>query len=247
MIGTQIAKIRKKHQPFKHNLRYARAVTVCIAAMCQESGQPRIVLCSDTRLDYGDLGSTNTSCKINLAGWGWCSQLAGDWSGVNYLSSLIASNLRELPTAPSALEQIVNKADKGCRKFIKSPLFDRDETYQILLSGFISKVPNLLAISIDEGKSRIAFREPFATIGSGQEIANSMMSLREYEKSLSLQYASYLVYEAKRCSEKMGFVGKATAVAVQAPGEPEVKDRTALACPGFGTSRRESLHHSSWL
>src|SRR5580698_6726927 len=48
-------------RPLKHGLGYPKAVTVCIAVVNRESDEPKIVLCSDTRLDYDYLGSTNTA------------------------------------------------------------------------------------------------------------------------------------------------------------------------------------------
>jgi 20S proteasome alpha/beta subunit len=247
MIGTQIAVNRRKHQPFKHKVRYARSVTVCIAAICQENGEPRVVICSDTRLDYGDLGSTNTSCKIQLAGWGWCSQLAGGWSGANQLSSLITSRIKSLPSEPTRLDQVAEEVQKSAKRFLRSPFFDSDETYQILLSGFIQGEPQLLCLSIYGGKMDVSSRDTFGAIGSGHEIANSILSLREYERSSPLQYSVYMVYEAKRCSEKSGFVGKFTALLAQAPGSPEVNDRASVNIMGeLGMENLEALYQHFW-
>jgi len=53
---SQIPKPVQTKKP-ERKLRFGAAVTVCIAAACQDQGEPRIVLCSDTRLDYADLYS----------------------------------------------------------------------------------------------------------------------------------------------------------------------------------------------
>ena len=70
-------------QPLKHK-RYPcgspkeKRMTVCIAAMCQKDGEPRIVVCADTRLDQGYLGTNDHNVKIQPLGHGWFTLLAAD-------------------------------------------------------------------------------------------------------------------------------------------------------------------------
>lgn len=247
MIGTRIAANREKHQPFKYKLRYARAVTVCIGAICRESNQNRIVLCSDTRIDYGDLGSTNSTCKVHVAGWGWCIQLAGGWSGALHLASLVSSGIQSLKSAPSDVSKIARKVDESSKRFMRSPFFDPSENYQVLVSGFVLDVPHLLRLSIYSGRPELSSLEPFAAIGSGHEIANAILSLREYEGSLDLEYAAYLAYEAKRCSEKTGFVGKVTTLLVQSPANQESRNRASVNIMGeTGRKNLEELYQHFW-
>src|ERR1039457_3027142 len=65
-----------KHPPLKH-ARYPSQVTVCIAAICQDHGAPRILLCSDSRMSSGNYGSTDFIMKIHPLGRRWIAQASG--------------------------------------------------------------------------------------------------------------------------------------------------------------------------
>src|SRR2546430_1171079 len=77
--------------PLKH-LRYHGqvAMTVCIAAVCHR-GDPCIVLCSDSRLDHGYLGSTNYASKFRIIGKNWCVLMAGIWEPTCELVNMMRS------------------------------------------------------------------------------------------------------------------------------------------------------------
>src|ERR1039457_6367102 len=66
-----------------------RSMTVCIAGACQHHGEPRIVLCCDSRLDFGEVGSTNNACKVRILGCGWVGLIAGDWTRTQYFSGIV--------------------------------------------------------------------------------------------------------------------------------------------------------------
>jgi len=92
-----------------------------------------IVLCSDTRLDYGDLGSTNTTVKLDILGNGWCTQLAGEWSGVVHLRDILKARVYGRRTTLGAIEDHTHFA---VEKFLKSPFYSADGIYELLISGF---------------------------------------------------------------------------------------------------------------
>jgi hypothetical protein len=69
-----------------------------------------VVLCSDTRLDYGDLGSTNFTVKVDILGHGWSTQLAGEWSGVIHLCKVLKSKMCGRPTPKKAIETLMYPA-----------------------------------------------------------------------------------------------------------------------------------------
>src|ERR1700733_12858868 len=56
-----------------------KPVTVCIAAICQEISDPKIVLCADTKLDGSYAGSSDGNQKIGKLAFGWVDMMAGDW------------------------------------------------------------------------------------------------------------------------------------------------------------------------
>ena len=67
-------------------------MTVCIAALCQHKGKPRIVLCTDWRGETY-LGASETSDKLRLLPNGWVALLAGDLNRAEELVALYESHL----------------------------------------------------------------------------------------------------------------------------------------------------------
>ena len=239
--------VKSFFSPLKEKFKYYGAVTLCIAATCQEQGHPRIVLCSDTRLDYADLGSTNTTCKLDVLGHGWCVQLAGEWGGVSYFCSLIREGVQDSPGPFASIRDIESQAKRATATFLKSSLCKTDQVYQLLLSGFLDKRPVLFTVSIFERNPKVELSDSFAVIGYGYTIASTVLKLREYHSGMPLSYASYLVYEAKRCSEKTGSVGHITALAIQAPGDVDVRDKAYVKIMNeLGKANLESLYRGIW-
>lgn len=120
--------------PVKHK-RYPATVTVCIAAVCRNANEDCIVLCSDNRLDLGDMGSTNIACKMDVLGRNWCVQVAGEWSGVLHLASILKGKT-QARSWPGAME---TSAHAAVDDFLKSPLCQPDADYQLLVSGFTER------------------------------------------------------------------------------------------------------------
>jgi hypothetical protein len=201
--------------PPRIKVSYAKGVTCCIAAACRNHDEPMIVLCSDTRLDYGDLGSTNTTVKLDILGNGWCTQLAGEWSGVTHLRDILKARVYGRRTTLGAVE---DHAHFAVEKFLKSPFYSADGIYELLISGFSGADPRILVVSVREGQPRIEMRHGFGCIGEASTVTNVLFSLREYAPDMDSCYVSYLVYEAKRASEKVGSVGKYTVMMLQEPG-----------------------------
>jgi hypothetical protein len=221
-------------------------MTVCIAAACQDKGQPRIVLCSDTRLDYQDIGSTSTTVKIDVLGYGWCIQLAGEWSGVKYLGSILISKIQNLSSAPTSLKQIENEINSGLDEFIRSAFCEDDKRYETLLSGFIGNKPSIVQASVNEGHPKLQLNDSFAAIGYGYTVSSALLTLRECNFSMPLSYVTYLAYEAKKCSEKTGQVGAHTVLALQSLG-PSPKDKAHIKILSeVGKAALDVVHYNFW-
>jgi hypothetical protein len=221
-------------------------MTVCISSICQEKKEQRLILCSDTRLVYTDIGSTNTTVKIDILGYGFCVQLAGEWSGISYFSSLLKTKIQKSPHSLTDIKGVESEVRSTISKFLGSSLYHGDEVYQMLLSGFIKGSAIIFDISIIEGVAKLYLRDSFGAIGSGSTIASILLRLREYHSSMPLPYATYLVYEAKRASEKEPTVGSYTTLAVQAPG-PDMKDRAYLRIMGeTGKAHLEAVYSGLW-
>src|ERR1035441_4742888 len=88
-----------------------RSMTVCIAGACQHHGEPRIVLCCDSRLDFGEVGSTNNACKVRILGCGWVGLIAGDWTRTQYFSGLVRDSItRKRPTSLEDVMSAINES-----------------------------------------------------------------------------------------------------------------------------------------
>jgi hypothetical protein len=234
-----------EHRDFKLKLRYSCAVTVCIAAACKEREAFRIVLCSDTMLAYEDLGSTNRTCKVDVLGHGWCVQLAGDWSSALGLNSILKERIQALPTLKIA--DLLRESQAAVRQFMKSPLYDSSKEVQLLLSGFEDSIPRILEVSIFKGKRRVDLKDSFGAIGWGGNVALTLLSLREHQSDMPLAYVAYLVYEAKRGSEKTGLVGPVTIITVQYPNISDIKDRAYVKIMGeAGLAQLEAYYRGLW-
>jgi len=228
MITTQIAKNPKKPQPVKQKIRYAKVVTVCIAAACQEDNEPRIVLCSDTRLDYQDLGSTNTTCKLDVLGHGWCVQMAGHWSGVREWARILKQRVQKASGTVDAPTMAEN-CRRSMAQFVKSPLYWNDQGYQLLVSGFDRDKPVIFKSGVFPQEVETDVNSDFGAIGEGEVIALTLLRQREFHDRVPLSYGAYLAYEAKRASERCGTVGHFTALAVQEPLREDDNERAGIS------------------
>jgi 20S proteasome alpha/beta subunit len=225
----------------------AKAMTCCVAVACQDQGNPRIVLCSDSRLDFGVLGSTNSAIKLDVLGFNWCAQMAGDWSGVQGLCAILQRRVQEISGGISA-SSLAQEAQKAVAEFLKSPLYQSDGEYQLLISGFDSGNPAVLEVSIYPPPQNITlkFNSNFGAVGFGYAIATTLLTLRECNSTVPLSYGVYLAYEAKRASEKTGKVGKSTTLLIQAE-MPSPKDKAqVIIMNDKGKTHLESLYSTLW-
>jgi hypothetical protein len=201
-------------------------------------------LCSDRKLSYGDgQASSETGFKFTLAGGGWAALIAGPTSDAEMLASFFRNHLEsavlrednyrvELNTALvkyrewvadqyirktffTTLEKLLAaKSENGLGKEKDRILKEAAEIAfpeQLIISGFIQRVPHLAVVSW-EG---ITENPHFACIGSGAWLAQAILNHREYTLGIDIDQAMYLIYEAKKFSEKENAVGEATIIFVQ--------------------------------
>lgn len=225
-------------------------MTLCIAAACHDADKnPCMVLCSDTRVDYGELGSTNAAAKLDVLGHGWCVQMAGDWANVGHWRDYLR---RQIQTPNDAsIEQVGEYLRESADSFKKSVFCDPGRQYQLLLSGFPENTPVMLSAFLEPKDNdhvlSVTISDHFSCIGSGAAVASAFLTARECWSRLSLEYVAYLAYEAKRNSEKTGTVGSTTVLFVQTAG---AHDSIDAACFGplskHGKEQLESLYRQVW-
>jgi hypothetical protein len=114
------------------------------------------------------------------------------------------------------------------------------------IARFENGVSLIYAVSISDGNTRIELKDDLGVIGWGYTIASALLTLRECHRKLRLPYTAYLAYEAKRASEKTGFVGQFTALLIQAPGA-DIKDRAYLKIMSeTGKAHLEAVYSGLW-
>ncbi|HUA19521.1 MAG TPA: hypothetical protein VMB25_12310 [Bryobacteraceae bacterium] len=196
-------------------------MTVCIAVMCQLDGLPRILLCSDSRLDYGYSGATDQNIKISDIGHGWCSMFASDdWASAQHLKDHLAARWQQFPT-PETKEAAYVTAKVVLEEFLTSALHGKS-TKEVLLCGYIGDPPSPMILKgLVKGKRVSLDSVPtFAVIGSGGYIAQVFLGQRNCKPTDSMEVAAYIVYEAKHYSERASGVGPGTLIGALAPPLP---------------------------
>jgi len=171
--------------------------------------------------------------------------MAGEWSGCMKLCDILKGRIQGLTKAGAG--DIEHEGNTSIADFMKSPLYQTEAEYQVLLSGFESNLPFIYTISISQGTPKIESKQNFGVIGWGSTIATVLLTLRESHSTMPLPYVAYLVYEAKRASEKTGYVGRFTALAIQAPGPSEIKDKAYLKIMSeTGKAHLEVVYSGLW-
>jgi len=171
--------------------------------------------------------------------------MAGHWTGVTELNSGLKSRIQALSTVGS-LGDVMNEADYALTEFAGSSRCRQGEIYELLVSGFIQGEPKLLTVRMENRESRLEVPGSFAVVGSGYFLAQAILQARECHPLMSRDYVMYLAYEAKRLSQKTGFVGEITGLAVQADMQVS-NDRAGIAMLSeIGIANLESLYGGLW-
>jgi hypothetical protein len=191
-------------------------MTVCIAAICEERGtnDKCILLCADTRLEYG-VSSNDSNRKIGKLAHGWIGMLSGDFVAASELHDWIkAGILAGVPADRTALHGVLVEASRG---FMGTP-FHKKNAIEIMVCGFAGNVPTIASVSVGRASSpTVEFYQTFHASGSGAIIAEVFMNLRDLSPRFSIDHAAYIVYEAKRYSEKNPGVGPQTVLLAMRP------------------------------
>lgn len=216
-------------------------MTVCIAGISVVDGPPTIIFCSDTRLSIPEFSSSNTRNKIEniseraaVIRWGDDSR-ASELINLarHYLSSAqltednFVSHFRRIAKIQKRRlvdEYFSTRWSISRKEFIGgalSHLPERDrsviaeEVKQIGLGAglivglFIDETPFLLEI-VEDGS--VLQHDAFVVEGSGRTVALANMLYRRFTPVLSLEQATYIIYESKVLSEAEPHVGEGTSI-----------------------------------
>lgn len=232
-----------KGPPTKKRPDRGRDMTVCIAAICRDNDEEKIVLCSDKRMSSG-LGSSEAGRKELSLRHGWRCLVSGDEDHFLALvrlydihfadkDRLTYANLDEAMKAPLyqrkkaiAEEYIRKRFAISHEEFVKfgkerlpADLFH--EANQVI--NHTDLRASLIVAGFLGPSPEIYYTDEhcgahpvmnFATIGEGSHLAHSVLLRREQIGWNSLSSTLYNVYEAKRYAESIGSVGPGTNITV---------------------------------
>ena len=197
---------------------YPHCVTVCIAAICRRGTEPVIILCTDTRMSAGEYGSTDSTNKMHVIVPGWGVMASNRADSANELIERLREwfGTGEFPSVHDMLSKVKGAVDEFMEH---SPLFERN-CCELLITGFVKRNPIVVVIS-GGAKGRLAIRvaDNYCAIGSGALISTVILNCRNYSNRDNIEVALYLVYEAKRLSEKADGVGPLTSMVWISPDE----------------------------
>jgi hypothetical protein len=222
-------------------------MTTCIAAACREAGEPRVVLCSDTRLSQGEWGSRELTVKFDIVGRGWVVQWANRPDSARELIERIKESFRSAPP-PKTVHSVLGAIREAINEFKRSPLCEPG-CCEVILTGFVCGKPVIACVQGDDkGKLSVRGVDSFCAIGTGATIATVILNCRQYDDQEEIQNATYMVYEARRFSEKAEGVGPYTAMLIQAPGQEHSVDKAWVAFVSRdGIGMLETIFHSVGL
>lgn len=194
----------------------AKSVTVCIAAICENNREPRIVLCADTRLDASYTGSTEGNLKIGKLACGFLSMLSGDFMAATDIHERIKAEMLSKGPPPDKTK-LYNLLMRVGKSYLKSPL-NVKLTADLIVAGFIGQTAVIATLGVsDTDTPTVSFSPAYRAVGSGSSIAETLLSIRDYTTQDSVERAIYVLYEAKKYSERAAGVGPDTKLIVIAP------------------------------
>jgi hypothetical protein len=133
----------------------------------------------------------------------------------------------------------------AAKEFRASAFFSKQATEEALITGFAGGDPIVLHVTGNMSVESL----PYGSIGEGSYIASMMMNQRDYSQNTPVEQVAYIVYEAKRCSEKVGSVGKDTTLVIHHPTDgkelPNTVNMDMFDHPGL--ARMDAMYKRYWL
>jgi hypothetical protein len=216
-------------------------MTVCIAAKCQQEGEPRVVLCCDW-LSGDDYGSSETCDKLGKIAEGWFVLIASTVHKADEVIGWYEKKMSGLEIAPEkALDEVRRIArelkeklrDEQSRllygftvpELVAQKLYSRKEMEEIsasvnfgaelLISTIIDNEPFIFEIRPD---GEVLQQPDFGVIGTIEQAA-AFMQWRCTTSGNDLSVVLHEVLEAKRFGEMAGEVGRDVSIYVLHPVE----------------------------
>ena len=134
--------------------------TVCIAATCMEDSEPRIILCADTKMTFGDVAAWEGAVKCHQIFPGWFVMLSGDSSKAKEVIDRYISNLNTFvhlgPTDVEVIDQLrVPLRQQRTSDVDEYVISQTGLTYREFLEK-ADKFPDVARVELFEGVKRVS-------------------------------------------------------------------------------------------
>lgn len=233
-------------------------MTLCIAAICKEGMDDRLVICADSRAEVPWAGG-NVAFKLRWAAPAWPALIAGETSKADDFLTTCWEVLKNTKNDPRSVFDKLNEAScahkqKLCERLLRKRLgipFERflkqgeKELTPEVRTRVLYEIEELdfgcevLVIGFDgtqpfiysiDADGEVRQHQSFATIGTGSVIAKSTIYQREFSAGCKVEQALYTLYEAARLARIAPGVGATDLFIVLDPPQREnARPRTRMA------------------
>jgi len=236
-------------RPNPELLLWRNRMTLCIAAACiGDDKAPHIVLCSDHKIENW-AAQAEIGFKYRWATVGWPALIAGDLARAEELTMTVRNILMSVKLSQTNVFDVLKGAGASFREKLADELVRKklsvsyeylrqnkgkfpsgtvyevyteigqiDSEAELITAGFLDGKPYLFVI---ERNCEVFYREHFAAIGSGAQIAEPSLFQRGQRNTASIADTIYQVFEAKKLGEIADAVGEKTTMVVISPQEDE--------------------------
>jgi hypothetical protein len=238
--------------PLKHDYNKPRPIkpwetdmTLCIGALAQDNGEPRIVLCFDAKVTNEAFGSetevkfyslsdqivslfADSPARAKELAW-----IFRDYLGKNVLQrEAVVNQLREpigllkrrlanafiQRTLAISYEDMVSKGAGWFGETYQREYLARVENNPLRVQLIVAGFIDQFPVLCELGTDgELEWRTSFSIVGNGAYTAEPAMHARSHTSDTPLVQALYNVYEAKRVSEINPYVGRQTAILILEP------------------------------
>jgi hypothetical protein len=212
-------------------------MTLCMAAVCREKGEARIVLCSDNRIET-DYAGGNIGFKVSVAG----PQLPAMYAGVPTEAEDLLATSREIfdrkPYTRNTVYDILNdvvaahyeklhdryihrRLGVSHERFLSQGANEVDDQTRSKVFTELSEIDlgcELIVNGFIAGRSEFVFHiskdgsvsrvHDFVAIGTGSLLADAFLFLRRQSHTNTVERTLYNLYEASRLAQIAPGVGE---------------------------------------
>ena len=226
---------------------WEKRMTVCIAAICHDAGNTRIITCADW-LVTSPLGGAETALKTYDLTGDWCCLAAGATGGIIAMVRELSSAMEKVTLDETNIKEVLGRAVRSRKKAISDEItigkfsmpydefrrsradfpeeqFRRvsetientDLSSEMLVVGFYADKTPELCTISSNGN--VDLWDTFAVVGAGYDLAMASLFRRGQAIGCDVRRTIYNVYEAKKNAEGNRTVGKQTDLVVFGPND----------------------------